>query len=262
MSKILKYNNVSVLHDDKYIFSKQNLEEDCNLARDKEDRDSAVEITQDIICTQADEILARSRVQATEILVEAEKKAQSIEKEAYKSGYADGKAQGYEEGYKRAIAEANERLDIELKEIERQRKALYEEKAIILRQSEEELVMLALEIAEKILDTELQNEKTYNNLIRKTLKNLRGRKSIKLYVSKEDFDKVSANKGYITSSIEGLDNIEIIGDEYLTRGSCIVDGGIGVIDGSVDTQLEQIEKALTSMLNCEETQPQQEERYA
>lgn len=261
MSKILKYNNISVLHDDRYIMNKKGMEKDSSLDCDKKAREPAHRITQDIIYAQADDILARSKVQAAEILVEAKKQAESIKNEAYESGYSDGKAQGYEEGYNMAIMEGNEKLDIELKEIEKLRMAIYEEKAIILKQSEEELVMLALEIAEKIIDTELQNEKTYNNLVRKTLKNLKGRNSIKLYVSEEDFDRVSANRGYITSSIEGLDNIEIIGDEYLTRGSCIVDGGIGVIDGSVDTQLKQIEKALVSLLNCEESQPQGE-RYA
>lgn len=253
LSKVLKYNDILIRHDDKYIINKKSVLENHKRVSDEQDQERGQILNLNIIHAQADDILANSRALAEKILLDAQIEAESIKKEAYEQGYLDGKEQGYKDGYDVAADEAKQRLDKELKKVEELRIELYEEKATILKQSEEELLMLALAIAEKVVDTELQDEKVYRNFIKKTLNSTKGKENIKLHVSEADFNRISSNKDYIVSSIEGLKDIEIISDRYLTRGSCIVDGGAGVIDGSVNTQLNQIKRALESILNYEES---------
>lgn len=249
LSKILKYNKVSVLHGDEYIVSKANPIVDHQPILDNRPTNSELELAMAIVNVQAEEMLSRSKAKAVEIISEAEGKAEEIREEAYRLGYTAGEEDGYEDGYNRAMAECNERLDRELDNLEELRKNIYDEKSILIKKSEEELVRLAMEVAEKIVGRALEDETTYSNFILNALKTVKGRGSIKVYVSQEDYERILDHKGYIVSAIDGLEDIEVIPDEYLRANSCIIDGGIGVIDASVDTQIEQIKKALESIFH-------------
>lgn len=252
LSKILKFKDILIRYDDKYVIDKGNALVDHSANPYEENKSTNEAFDLDIIYAQANNIIANSKDKAKDIIIDAEKRAQSIKEEAYEAGYLDGQAKGYEQGYHKATKKVDKTLSLELKKIEEMRLAMYEERASILRQSERDLIELALAIAEKIINIELQNDDAYIKLIEKVVKSVKGRKTIQLHVSSEDFDRVSNNIEYLISSVEGLEDIDVVEDRYLTKNSCIVDGGIGVIDGSVDTQLKQIEEAFRSVLNWEE----------
>ncbi len=247
LSNVLKFNNIFFTHEE-YIIDKNNSTIEYN-HNNYEEKTSDNEPNLDDIYAQADNIIEDAKKISENIIQDAIIRAQKIEKDAYDTGYSDGHAEGYKYGYDEAAKNVNEKLSTELKKIDQVRQDLYQEKAYIFKQCEREMIELSMEIAKKIIDIELEDDGKYIKLIENTIRNIKGRSTIQLRVSTEDFDRTLKYKDYLVSSIDGLEDIEIIDDKYLLKGSCIVDGGIGVIDGSIQTQLKQIEKAFKSILN-------------
>lgn len=245
MSNIFKFNNISIIHDDKYVIEKTN---DIDHDFDKT-KLSQRQIDLESVKIQANNVIREGEKEAKKIIDKAKQEVASIKENAYNEGYSQGIKEGYKQGYNESIEKINQKLNAELKKIDELRKEMYREKALLLKQSEKELLELSIKIAEKILHIELEDDNKYIEFVKGIMSNIAGKTVIQIRVNEKDFEKILKNKDYLLSSIEGLEDIKIIKDKYLTQGSCIVDGGIGILDGSVDTQLKQIEENFLTIID-------------
>ncbi|NMA95158.1 MAG: hypothetical protein GX974_03875 [Clostridiales bacterium] len=256
MSRIFKYNDITILHNDSYIVNKQDLFNKYSQNTSKDDNRLITEAVQAVNREQAKELLLKKQSKAAKILENAQKEAESIKNKAYDIGYSTGEAKGYEEGYKegykKAVKEMDRQVAKELARIDALRKGIFEKRDTMLTQIREDLLQLALNTAQKVISFELSHSDKYIEFLINHLKNIQGQESTKLYVSQEDFEKVADKREYIISSVKGLNDIEIIADKYLVEGSCIIDSGIGAIDCSIDTQLNQIEMAFRAAMDHDE----------
>ena len=51
------------------------------------------------------------------------------------------------------------------------------------------------------------------------------------------------------ANVKGFGEIEIVQDESMDPGTCIVDTPLGVIDGSIQVRMDNIQKEVMKMLN-------------
>ena len=58
-----------------------------------------------------------------------------------------------------------------------------------------------------------------------------------------------SNKKHLVANVKGFGEIDIIQDESMEPGSCIVDTPLGVIDGGIQVRMDNIQKEVLKMIN-------------
>ena len=203
--------------------------------------------------------LLKVKEQAEDIIIKARDKAQIIELEAQKAAAKIMEA-AKEEGIPKDILKGTTRVtqglnegkdlgraqyDDAIKEAQELRQKYLDDYENLYTTSERYMLELAIEIARKIIGEALDNDdRLYMELAYKALKQVQGQEKVTLRVSSQDFPKVLKNKGMLLSKLNEIEEIDIIEDDYLKNGSCIIDTGTGIIDASVDVQMDIIESSL------------------
>jgi len=90
-------------------------------------------------------------------------------------------------------------------------------------------------------------------LVRKALHQVRDQKKIVLKVSAEDADTVQGRLDELVRAYPGIGLVDVVADSRLTKGQCVLETEIGVIDASLDKQLEIIEKSFRQHLSSART---------
>lgn len=201
----------------------------------------------------ATRILIRARQEAASLLAAAEAAAQSLKEQARVEGYAAGLKAGKEKGHGEGLAEglatgfssgidrAREVLDTAetvLAEAERQRSEA-------LAGMETDILELALAIAEKLVQREIQLDEEYlPRLISWGVKQM------------GDTDRVVArvcpvsNEGApVAAVLQNMgDRLQVVVDEELEPGDCVIETGGRLLDGRLHTRLTNIRQALEDVV--------------
>jgi flagellar assembly protein FliH len=157
----------------------------------------------------------------------------ALEREAFAKGYAQGERAGIEAGAKRAEAMLR-RVAQTLEDLGGLRKT-------IVRDTERQLVQLALVLARRIVTREVSLDPTLVAAMAHVALDRLGEVSpatIKLHP--DDYAVVVANRG---EPWEGP-QVAILPDPSVARGGCLVESAFGVVDGSLDAQFEEMTRAL------------------
>jgi len=111
--------------------------------------------------------------------------------------------------------------------------ARFNETKETIKNLENDMINIAIEISQKIIEKEMQNPETLKNLIRKTLS-----------FAKSDKIKLKLNEKQAKLIEDEFNNIEIIGDPALEMGTIIVEEDSNIIDASINTKLEELKRSL------------------
>jgi flagellar assembly protein FliH len=149
--------------------------------------------------------------------------------EAYNQGLADGALRAGEE-----LKGACKSMGAALKELNGLREK-------VLRESEEDLLKLSMVVAKKIVRQELTvDRRILANVIRAAVSGVGEREEIVIRLNPDDFKAVSANKKLFL----GDEQATIKADEAVASGGCMIDTAMGVIDASIEDQLEEVYRRL------------------
>jgi len=163
--------------------------------------------------------------------------AQAEKEQAYKDGYSDGQQMGYGKGKSESqstIAQFNRLIH----DVENQRLAIYQE-------AEVELVDLAIEIARKIISSELEGSKEIIiHSVRKAVELLRDRSLLTLKVAPDQESLVRDNLDSLYDLDDRIEKIDVVPDRRVGCGGCIVETESGNVDARIETELQNIETAL------------------
>ncbi len=206
--------------------------------------DKELLISQDIIYKAKEEaVLIRheAELEAERLLEEANTKAElyaaELEQKAREEGYQQGEMLA-QQNYNDIIAEAQAYKE--------RCKAEYEE---TLASLEQDMVNLVLNIAAKVVGDEIHNNReAILGVVREAIHTCSNHEHVILKVSHEDYEVIVENEEKLKSMIKDLDVLEIKKEGTLTKGSCIIDTGLGSVDGSVDTRLDLIRQAFFELL--------------
>jgi flagellar assembly protein FliH len=159
----------------------------------------------------------------------------ALERDAFGSGYAAGERAGLEAGTTRAEAMLR-RLAQTLDEL----RAL---RGTMLRQTEQQMVQLALAISKKIL----RREATFDQdllvaMARVALERLGDSSAATIRLNPEDYAHTVQRHGDHWAGSK----VKVVPDPGVSRGGCLVESEFGFVDASVDAQFEQVARALAS----------------
>jgi len=171
----------------------------------------------------AAELNARAEREAGEIVARAEAAAVGVKAEAARAGQ--------ELGFNAVVATLRE---------------FQAERARLLSESKDQLLRLALRIAEKIVGREIQtNSATILDIVAQALEGARSENRIVVRVHPDDVAQLKSDSHALVDSVGRPMNLSIIADQDVGRGGCIVKTELGTIDARLETQLRVLGRALS-----------------
>ena len=189
---------------------------------------------------EAEMIIKEAQYEAMRILEEARVKADdataAIEEEA--------RQRGYEEGVEEARAQYDELLN-EAQSFREQTIAEYNQ---VIASMEADIVKMVLDIAHKVLGTEIRNKDNVLMIIKQAIEKCANREHIVVRVAPDDYDYLFENKDVLLSMVEGVGELEIKKDNSLKQGACVVETSYGSVDAGVQTKLLKIEEVFMKAL--------------
>lgn len=207
----------------------------------------------ELIDNTQQEVVQEKNISKEEIMAEYIKEAEEQAKLQYESEMK----KAYEEGILKAEAEANniiEQAKIEyakiLDEVIKLKEETIAEYKKEIRDTEEQIVDLALDIAEKIINYEVNRTDDYIiSIVEDAVNRVANKKDVIVKLSTQDYYIIQANKKLLMTRVKGFGEIELVLDESLDVGNCIVDTPLGVIDGSIQVRMDNIQNEVKKMLN-------------
>ena len=170
-----------------------------------------------------------------------EKEKVQLQQDAYEEGFQVG----YEEGRSKALAEMNDAVRIANEVTEHSK-----ENAIKYVESQERVILeLAMRTAERILGSVLdENDEKFISMVKRGLKEARESKEIKLYISTEDYENVSANRTELAAVFPPDIPFLIFANEDFQKSECMIETNQGRIVVSVDDQLIELKEKLVELM--------------
>lgn len=201
-----------------------------------EDVDSPVASPATKILSKGDH---RVQEEGQKIIAEARRRALLVHEEAKRlldavqEKVEEERKAGYEMGYQEGLAEVTERLT-----------AVSKLEDAFLKDVEPKMIRLAYDIAEKVLNRELREERAaIVERVKGALRELSGSHLV-IRVNAEDLETVKAHQSELGSVVDALSTIIMKEDASVAKGDCVIESEIGVIEARLDSQLAAIKKAL------------------
>lgn len=180
---------------------------------------------------EAREILQAARDSADELINAAEMQAETIRRDSYRAG--------------REAAEKELLADLfEIKE----------KRAQVLRTVEEDVLKLAVRLAEKIVGREISQTDgaARAEIVVNALRAARQQEMLSVRVSAVDLPILERMRDEKSNAFGRAQFIDFVADQSVKAGGCIVESGSGTIDARVETQLRILENALLARVSSEE----------
>jgi flagellar assembly protein FliH len=208
-------------------------------------------ITSEILPTkQCEEVLQKANDEAKKIIEDAKRVAEKLLERAAEQAKADtedANRNGFKIGYQGGLEEARKQNHVYLDDLIKLMHDIDLQKQNLLRENEGEIKKMIFSITEKISDVKLQqDDQVFLNLYKKAVEGFVGQKWIKLKVSEQDAAFATANADLLLSLAKGAGNIEVSVLKNAPRGTCIAEMDGGIVDASLKTQIQAIEKAFMS----------------
>lgn len=170
--------------------------------------------------------------------------------EGYNAGFEIGKNKGYDEGYEIGLDNIKVELykinENKLNEINCMLEEIEKQKQSVISKYESEISKLSLSIAEKILRQKIElKDNAVSRIIESVIKDYKNVEWVKIYISdKDDIIAIEADKSLINELQKISNDVKIEVKKDLDEGSCIIETPAGIVDASVDTQLNNLKEIL------------------
>jgi flagellar assembly protein FliH len=173
--------------------------------------------------------------ESEKMLADVRNRAAQIENEARDRGLAEGRA--------RASAEIDTSVEPLREKFAQSLAELAGLRAIIAERTERDLVLLALEIARKVVHREVTiDADVVLTLARVALSRLHNNAVARVHLHPDDFNYVTSRKDQLESAV----SVEIVEDRSVARGGCLIQTEMGDIDARIEQQFAEIERGFMS----------------
>ncbi len=214
------------------------------------------------------EAAARERGEATAVLREArlaaekmteemraaaEKKAEEIEREARgkaeQEGFAKGQGEGYAKGLDEGTAKGLEKGLAELAEL----KAAYEKVLRELSQRADAAISeraekvngVVMDIARRVVAAELEvKAEVVVNVVGEALGKIRDTNKVIIHLNPQDVQEARRHRHDFLAALDGVFNLQMVEDETVGRGGCMIETGSGLVDARLESKLTEIAQEL------------------
>jgi len=193
--------------------------------------------------SEAERIIRQAREERDRLISSAEKTGQE-------QGYTEGFAKGLQEGTSKGVEEARASTARQIADLEAawsEQLALFEQtRSQMLEQARVQVVELAAQIAERVIrrSVELDPSLVLNEL-ESVISSITESTRFVISVNPDDAELIGQELPAMIERFAQCEHAQIVTDPGLERGSCIArTPGGGVIDASIQTQLDRIINAL------------------
>lgn len=209
------------------------------------ENDPSVEAMLNESADMARAIKEEAEAAARSIIEEAELKAEEIRKAAEKEGFEQGLRDG-----KAEAAAQNEEYLAELHEKQEQLAAISEQKVEeFCDDAEAKLVDFTCEIIKKFTGILVDDYKpVIIHMINEALNGEETGKNVVIKVPEESYTYINDNKERISLAANPAVTLEIFADAKLTNRECIIETDNGIIDLSMDIQVNNLVTAMKLLL--------------
>lgn len=204
---------------------------------------------------EAEKLVADANAQAEKLIAdtqhEAEELLKTTRKEGYDTGYADGTADGIKDGTAKierdladTIRQANAKAQKTIQDAKEQTSEYF-------IRAEDDVVKVVMRAIDKILPQHfIDVPQVILPVVREAIRHVRDQKEIKVHVEPDSYDLVLMARGEFQSMLtDGTAIIEVISDEALKPGDCVIETPNGGVDARLSTQLDLMKSAIESVLN-------------
>ena len=186
---------------------------------------------------KAAEILEEANEKASKIINEANENSDRIKKEAYEEGMNQGLSDGRQQ--------AQEEADMLRKEFESECDKRMDQITQYENSLESKFADILIGLVTKITGIVCEDKKdVIIYLIDNALHNVSKSKDITIRVSKNDIMMVESEKDKFISGLSDDVSLDIVEDDSLSDNQCIIETESGVIDCSLDAQLDNLKEQL------------------
>lgn len=204
----------------------------------------------------ASEVYSSAKQEAEEIINAAHDDAENLRAKAYDEAEAIRKQahdEGYETGYQEAIEAGRREIESEKQELEQQHVQMQEEfesyKAQLLRETEQQMVDILCKLVPAITGVVIENQRdVLLYMINKSMQDLDNSRHFVIKVSSEDYKELEFRKTDIYGALNPNIDIELYEDSKLEPMQCLIETDNGIVDLSLDVQMDNLRTALKLMM--------------
>lgn len=171
-------------------------------------------------------------IEATDILEAAKVGADNIRKES-KIEIENAKKEAEEKGFEEGLTKLNEVI------------IHYENQIKTLRiEMQKSILPLSLKATKRIVGELLEiNPETVVHIVSQAIKSVASSKHIKIFINKQDFPTIEAEKEKIKKIIENLESFTLEERPGIEKGSCIIETEKGILNATLENQFRALERA-------------------
>ncbi len=192
----------------------------------------------------AEQLKADAKNEIDQWWIEQRNEDEAIKNNAEQQGFNHG----YDSGFQKIEAELQNQYKDQIDQAKKLVEEAYQLKEQIIQESEPVVIQLAISIAEKIILKEVeQNLDIIKEITKEALRKTREYEKITIDVHPSHFSFLLEAKEELKLEMNGQVELLIYPDPFLVQGGCIIRTSTGTIDAKIDTQLEEIKKALLDL---------------
>ncbi|ASS75650.1 hypothetical protein CIG75_12055 [Tumebacillus algifaecis] len=185
--------------------------------------------------------VAHAEEEVSGMLERERERVQSLLQAEVEAAKEQGRQEGIALGMEQAQAECVEMLQA----ADEQYQSAVEERRRYFAQAEPMIVDLALEVAKKIMIRESSVDRSFVvEVVQAALDEMHDSGKVEVRVHPDDHAVVQQNRERLRKDVPGQAELLIIKDHSVEAGGCVVCTSFGNIDARIDTQLEEVRKAL------------------
>lgn len=204
----------------------------------------------DLTEEKKEEILSEARKEALKIITDAREYAENLKASAsvkLQKEYEDARNKGYKEGIESGKSEGVQKINEALCELQDRISDFDIRMEDLIKKNEQKIKILAVDIARKIINTELDsNSNAFINLYKNAAEEFTNQEWVKLCVSGSELEFATAHADVLKSMVKGAKYIDIVKLDRAPKGTCIVETAQGIANASVDTQLMKVMDVFTN----------------
>ncbi|WP_418790247.1 FliH/SctL family protein [Phosphitispora sp. TUW77] len=182
---------------------------------------------------EAEKIIRNAREEALAIIEEGRENLRKIEEEAYSKGWQEGD-EAARKKYEEKLKSADDILE-----------KAHEKKWQVVAGSEEDIVRLAVAVARKVINREIETSpEIVIDMVKLAIRKATDREELTVRVNPDNLDVTINAKDNISQEMKGIRKLKVLADPDIARGGCVVESNNGTVDARIERQMNEIEQAL------------------
>lgn len=209
----------------------------------QEDAGKANEKYREKVDSYSRSIIDNAKSESRSLIEKAKLESEKLKKQGYKAGHDKGYSDGFKEGKDMAMKQAQDMIKdargaaLEAHRVSRE----------YIDGRKEEIVNLALNIAEKIIGYKCsRSDEVITKIITDSINSCVAKKQLIIRVNPMDYASVDCRRDEISKIAGEKVILNLIRDSSIKMGGCRLESESSFVDADIDSQLERIREALLS----------------